>query len=321
MILFSIFFLQKKQNIRVDLKVNRFEKALFSINQENAFQEIAKWEDNFGTFPQVFATQIMLRNQLESNEYYHELLAFTHQKDMREAYDSVAILFSDISDIEHHLELGFGQFSYHFPLYPLPSITTFFGGFNYGVVTYDNNIAIGLENFLGKESKFYKYLADPEYIRFQKQKKFIVSNVMEVWFNEHFQQFLRGRDLLSQIIYKGKAMYFIDKMLHNIPIQDKFRFTSNQMNWVIENEASIWEYLIQEDLLFSTKLDEFRTFINYAPFAKGMPDQAPGRVAYYIGYRMVSNYMDNNNIGLKELMSLTDSREFLHKSRYKPKKN
>ena len=41
---------------------------------------------------------------------------------------------------------------------------------------------------------------------------------------------------------KGKAMYFIDKMLHNTPIEDKFRFTSAQMNWVIKNESSIWEY-------------------------------------------------------------------------------
>ena len=50
---------------------------------------------------------------------------------------------------EQELELAFWQFSDNFPSYPIPEITTFFGGFNYGVVTYDDNIAIGLENFLG----------------------------------------------------------------------------------------------------------------------------------------------------------------------------
>ena len=311
---------RKQQNKKVDLQINRFEKALFSINEENVAFEVVNWENDFRTFPEVFAAKIILSTQFNDEQYYNALLAFTHQKDMREAYDSTLLLFTDFTDVEEVLGFSFGQFSVDFPSYPIPEITTFFGGFNYGVVTYDNNIAIGLENFLGENSKFYKYLSDPEYIRFQKQRKFIASNVMEVWFNEYFQKFSGGRDLLSQIIYKGKTMYFIDKMMNDIPIEDKFRFTKNQMDWVVKNEASIWEYLVQEDLLFSKKENEFRTFVNYAPFAKGMPNEAPGRVAYYTGYRMVCEYMKNNNLDIQELMYLTDSREFLQQSKYKPTK-
>tara|TARA_B100001758_G_scaffold247957_1_gene269144 strand:+ start:16328 stop:17332 length:1005 start_codon:yes stop_codon:yes gene_type:complete len=305
---------------KVDLEVHRFDKELFSITEENVQDKMLSWEADYGTFPAVFASQIMRSMQLNNKQYEKELLAFTYQKDMREAYDSTILLYEDFSSIQHDLELAFGQFSTSFPSFPIPEITTFFGGFNYGVVTYDNNIAIGLENFLGINSKFYKYLSDPKYLRFQKQKKFIVSNVMEVWFNEHFHKFLGGRDLLSQIIYKGKAMYFIDKMILDMPIEDKFRFNNSQMEWVIDNESSIWEFLVYEDLLFSKKEDEFRTFVNYAPFAKGMPNEAPGRVAYYIGYRMVCEYMKNNKINIEDLMYLTDSRQFLQQSKYKPVK-
>ena len=92
------------------------------------------------------------------------------------------------------------------------------------------------------------------------------------------------------------------------------------MNWVVENEASIWQYIVHEDLLFSKDEQQFRTFVDYAPFAKGMPPQAPGRVAYYIGYKMVNEYMDNNEIDVEELMYLTDSRKFLQQSKYKPTK-
>ena len=305
---------------RVALKVNRFEKELFSINSKNVIEKSNKWDKEFGTFPEVFAVQILQISQKDKAQYYNELLAFTQNKDLREAYDSTALLFSDFSVIQNDLELAFGQFAADFPSYPIPEITTFFGGFNYGVVTYDNNIAIGLENFLGENSKFYQYLRDPEYLRFQKQKRFISSNVMEVWFNEHFQKYLGGRDLLSQIIYKGKMMYFVDKMLPELAIEDKFRFTIEQMAWVEENEASIWEYFVQEDLLFSNKESEFRSFVNYAPFAKGMPKEAPGRVAYFIGYKMVSEYMENNKIDIEELMYLTDSKDFLQQSKYKPTK-
>jgi hypothetical protein len=143
---------------------------------------------------------------------------------------------------------------------------------------------------------------------------------MEVWFNENFHKYLVERDLLSQLIYKGKMMYFLNKMLPNVPMQDKFRFTIKQMAWVEENESSIWEYFIYENLLFLKKEKEFRSFINYAPFAKGMPQEAPARVGYFIGYKIVSHYMNNNKLDLEELMYLTNSKDFLRQSKYKPNK-
>jgi len=315
-----VLFSCTTNNEKLDLKINRFEQALFSINEENVDIVDLKLDENFGTFNEVFASKIMQKSNITDRQYFQDLLGFTQHKDMREAYDSVALLFTDFTAFEQELEFAFWQFSDYFPSYPIPEITTFFGGFNYGVVTYDDNIAIGLENFLGKNSKYYQLLGHPEYLRFQKQKKFISSNVMEVWLNEYFQQYLGGRDLLSQIIYKGKIMYCIHKILPELPIEDKFRFTIEQMNWVVENEASIWQYIVHEDLLFSKDVQQFRTFIDYAPFAKGMPPEAPGRVAYYTGFKMVNEYMHNNEIDLEELMYLTDSRKFLQQSKYKPTK-
>lgn len=305
---------------KVDLKVNRFEKTLFAINNDNVEEFASKLETDFGTFNEFFATHIMQKGNLTDTQYHKELLAFTQHNDMREAYDSVALLFANFSKIEEELEFAFGQFSVNFPSYPIPEITTFFGGFNYGVVTYDNNIAIGLENFLGKNSKYYSLLGNPAYLRFQKQKKFIISNVAEVWINNHFQKYIGGRDLLSQLIYKGKVMYCIDKMLPESSMQDKFRFSKSQMDWVEANEASIWHYIVHEDLLFSKQEKQYRTFISHAPYAKGMPVESPARVGYYIGYKMVSDYMHNNEVNIEDMMRLTDSRGFLRQSKYKPTK-
>ena len=320
LLFFVIGYSLQKEKEQVDLKVNRFEQSLFAINNENVEELASKLEADFGTFNEVFATQIMPKGNLTNAQYYHKLLAFTHNNDIRDAYDSAVLLFSNFSEIEEELEFAFGQFSVDFPSYPIPEITTYFGGFNYGVVTYDDNIAINLEYFLGIISKYYSLLGDPEYLRFQKQRKFIASNVLEVWINEHFQQYIGGRDLLSQLIYKGKVMYCIDKMLPESTMEDKFRFSKAQMDWTEENEADIWQYIVHEDLLFSKNEQQFRTFINYAPFAKGMPPEAPGRVGYYVGYRMVIDYMDNNESDIEDLMYLTDSREFLKQSKYKPTK-
>ncbi len=323
-IILSFYLYQSSSHTleRIDLDVNRFDKELFSINADNIDDKSREWEQNYGSFVDVFTRNIIQISSATNDQdgYHRSLLAFIQNKDMREAYDSAAVLFSDISDIIYTLEYAFGQFNIDFPSYPIPRITTFFGGFNYGVVTYDYNIGIGLENFLGKDSKFYKYLGEPKYLRFHKQKKFIASNVLEAWFNELFQKNLVSRDMLSQLIYKGKMMYFLDRMLPELNIEDKFRFTVKQMNWVQKNESSIWEFFVQEDLLFSKKEKDFRSYINYAPFAKGMPTDAPDRVAFFIGYKIVCDYIKNNKISIDELMLLTDSRKFLKKSKYKPTK-
>ena len=76
---------------RVALKVNRFEKELFTINTKNIIEKSNKWDKEFGTFPEVFAVQILQISQKDKAQYYNELLAFTQNKDLREAYDSTAI--------------------------------------------------------------------------------------------------------------------------------------------------------------------------------------------------------------------------------------
>ena len=57
---------------KVDLKVNRFEKTLFEINNDNVEELTGKWEADFGTFNEVFATQIMQKGTLTNTQYYHE---------------------------------------------------------------------------------------------------------------------------------------------------------------------------------------------------------------------------------------------------------
>ncbi len=318
--LISMLFSCDSDQKKIDLKINRFEEALFQINIDNVEELNDQWKKKFPVFNDVFASQIMRKGNQSDIEYYNELLAFVQHKDMREAYDSVRVLFKDISNIEEELELAFSQFSNDFPSYPTPQVTTFFGGFNYGVVAYENHIAIGLENFLGQNSKYYSLIGEPKYLRFQKNKRFITSNVLEVWFNDQFGEYIGGKDLLSQLIYKGKLMYFINRLLPELPMHDKFRFSKDQMRWAEENEASIWKYMLYKDLLFSKKEKEFRTLINYAPFAKGMPSESPGRVGYYIGYKLVNSFMQNNELEIQQLMYLSDSRKFLKQSRYKPVK-
>ena len=114
-------------------------------------------------------------------------------------------------------------------------------------------------------------------------------------------------------------MYFLDVILPQFPNADKLRFSQNQLNWCKKNESNIWAYFIDNEILYSTDIKKFNSYINYAPFAKGMPKESPGRIAYWMGWNIVEAYMNNNkNITVEQLMENTNPQEILRQSGYKP---
>ena len=45
---------------RVNIKLNRFEQELFSINSDNVLEKSSRWDQEFGTFNNVFPELIQI---------------------------------------------------------------------------------------------------------------------------------------------------------------------------------------------------------------------------------------------------------------------
>jgi uncharacterized protein YjaZ len=54
------------------------------------------------------------------------------------------------------------------------------------------------------------------------------------------------------------------------------------------------------------------------PFTSGFAEESPARTGSWLGWQIVKDYMDNNDVTLKELLKDTDSQKILEKSGYKP---
>ena len=300
------------------IKIYRFEQTLFTTDSIKIKDDILEWETELGSFFESFNQEI-LRTNSQSAGYRDEILSFVYHPDMREAYDTLMKKYPNVDFLERDLADAFDRYKHHFPERKAPRVITYFTGFNFGVVTNDSILAIGLDYFLGKDCCFYKRLSFPEYMRFKNQKKFILPYCFEAIANNEFGAFDRGNDFLSQMIYKGKIMYFLDVMLPQLPKADKLRFSKKQIAWCEDNEQSIWAYFIQNDILFSTDIKQYNSYINYSPFAKGMSNKSPGRIAYWLGWKIVNEYMENNtSVTLIELMQNINAQEILQQSGYKP---
>ena len=194
------------------LNYHRYEELVFSINEKNYQNIINEFEIDHPVFSEFFSNKILNQKDIYTKNYKHEIFSFVNHTDMREAYDSVSVFFQDLNQIKNEIDLAFTNIYKYFPNYSLPEVYTFFGGFKYGVIFYDDVVGIGLENFLGKNSKFYSLLGEPKYLRDYKNPDYISSNVVEVWCNNYFLKNNQS-DFLSKLIYYGKVMFFVKDIL------------------------------------------------------------------------------------------------------------
>jgi hypothetical protein len=82
----------------------------------------------------------------------------------------------------------------------------------------------------------------------------------------------------------------------------------------------MWAHFLKEELLYSTDFQKFRKLVDYSPSSPGMPPEAPGRTANYMGLKIVEAYMRRYpDLGLQGLTELQDAQYILEQSRYKPR--
>lgn len=100
-------------------------------------------------------------------------------------------------------------------------------------------------------------------------------------------------------------------------------YMPEQIKWCEENEAYIWRYFIENEMLYSDDPKLRTRFMTPAPFSKfflEIDNDSPGRIGAWIGWQMVRAYMKNNSeVSLADLFK-TDAKEIFEKSKYKPKK-
>ena len=126
-------------------------------------------------------------------------------------------------------------------------------------------------------------------------------------------------DLLSHMVYHGKLLYALDLLLPDSEDSLKIGYSSNQMNWVRENEKDIFFHFAEKELFYSKEGKQIQKYIGEAPFTPGFPEGSPGMTGRWMGWQIVRKYMENTNpLDLQGLFSEGDAQKILKLSKYKP---
>ncbi|NNL15213.1 MAG: gliding motility lipoprotein GldB, partial [Flavobacteriaceae bacterium] len=254
--------------IDVDLTVERFDRIFAEANPSDLPELKQAYPFLFsGKFPDslwIAKMQDTLQQQLSS--------------ETNKVFSDFKSTGSDIKQLFQHLK-------FYFPEFKTPRVITVTSNVDYRnkVIVTDSIVLIALDTYLGSDHEFYKGIQQYLVQNF-KTDQIIPDMAAEYAKKYSFQQ--ERRTFLDEMIYFGKLLYFKDRVVPLNLDASKIGYTQSQLEWANENEAEIWRYFVEKELLFSTNQDLISRFINPAPFSKfylELDSESPGRIGQYLG--------------------------------------
>ncbi len=286
----------------IDMRVERFDE-LFAKSDSSDLQALKN------QFPYLFSSRY-------PDEYWYQKFTDTIQIEIN---TEVAKAFPDFDQQKASLETLFKHIKFYFPTTTVPKIVTIATEPDYRgkVVLADSLLLIGLTSYLGTDHHFYTGIPRFQARSFREEQ--IDVDVAAAFAKEKVST-PRNKEFLSQLIYEGKQLYLMKELLSLQPESEILGYTEDELTFARENEQNIWEFFIKNELLYDTDSKLLSRFIDPAPFSKfylEFDNETPGRLGRYIGYEIVSSYMQKNDVPLKTML-FQDAATIFAAAKYKP---
>lgn len=311
-------------HIDVNIAVERFDQALDSLQEDNIRVLNRRWMQQYGQFYEDY-----MQHMLEAGDPHDSirleavLREVQATPDYRALKEEVARVFPDLSAQEAGLTDAFRRLKYYFPDIVVPRVISFFSGFAVQTPVGADYVGIGLDMFLGADSKFYPALREsiPHYLSRRFTPKNIVPRVVEAFIREElYPQDDLDVTLLQHMVYHGRVMYLLDSVLPDTPDTLKIGYTGEQLAWANRYERDIWAWFLQENLLYEADFNRIQKYIGEAPFTPelGERNESAPKLGVYIGRQIVRRYMERHpGTTLKELLDIKNAQVILDGARYR----
>ncbi len=310
-------------NINVTLKVLRFDEDVFAIDTNNISASLDELQKKYPTFINDYLYNIMALPP-QPDSVVAGLKLFIH--DYKKTFDSSQLRFKSFDKEQKQIKRALQFVKYYFPNYKIPTqVITYIGPIEgYANVLTSAGLAIGLQLYLGRNFPAYHtdYVEDvySDYQDARFEPPYIVVNCMHNILDDMYPDKSAGSPLIEQVVEEGKRMYVLDEILPDVADTLKTGYTESQLNGCYENEAAIWNYFLENNLLYITDQMQIRDYTTDGPKTEGLGEGSPGNIGEFVGWQIVKKWMAkyDNKKTLDELMQ-TPSKQIFDEAKYKPR--
>jgi hypothetical protein len=296
--------LPKNQIVYID-----FDQALIKFSKSNLDEVIFKNYNENEILGYLFLRCLSLGNPSDSL-FYRSVDLFKSDPYIKELENDIDLTFRNkISSYENSLNLKFDRLSYFIKNKPIPKKIFWLNSlFSSSVFCTQNEIGIGLERYLGPNKSVIKKLPSEQFFQWMKdgmKEEFLERDILVNWIFTHYVSDREGT-LVEKMIQWGKVYYILHALDQTLPDFTILRYSKEKYDWAEKNEEQIWKYIVSQSLVFSKNERDINNFINDGPFTPGLPEKGPDRLGQYIGWKMVSNYMEEHDTKSLEDLLKTD---------------
>ena len=307
--------------IDVKITLQRFEQDFFKVDTTNLQTGLANLQKTYPQFYRTFMEDII---QVAPTDPAALSIVKTIISSYRSLNDSVQKKYPSMNWLQQDLEEAFKYVKHYIPAYKVPNIITFIGTMDApGAVLTPTHLGIGLHQYIGKNFSGYQVAEVqqlyPSYISRRFDKEYMLANCMRAIADDVYPDQSVGRPLIEQMVEKGKGWYLLQHFAPDAADSTITGYTSAQLDWVEENEGNAWGYLIKNENLYSIEPHVIQTYIGESPFTQGMPQESPGNLGQWLGWRIVQQYAEKNEkLTLQQILQ-TPAKTIFEGAQYKPK--
>lgn len=304
-------------DVDFEMSFDRFDQDMFAV--ESA-QEMKSLNEDLiargGELYEFYVGEMLRSGSVYDDSAGYYLYYFVSDSMIRQSQDDINRVFPNFSNYELQLTEMFKRLKFHLPDASLPNkLITYNSAFNYGVISTDSVIGLGLDMYLGKNNEIISQLGFPVYMKDKMAEEYMLVDIAHSWIATNVLKD-QGETFLDQMIYYGKLRYLIDAMLPELEDHLKIRYTEEEYDFSLASEDDVWLFIMDMNWVYSTDMKVGLRFFEEAPTTVGI-EGSPGRLGQFMGWQMIRQYMEKNpEVTVAELIAETNTAKFL--KTYKP---
>jgi len=247
---------------------------------------------------------------------------------------SLPITQKQFTDLPEQLQAALQWMKYLVPAFRPDSpfvVTPFIGPMDayesfsigdYGDVRTTNGVGIALQFHLGKDAEIYEQgMKNGVFFQYQVQRftpETMVVNAMKNVIDDQYPYTAAGKPMVEEMIEKGKRLYLLKRVLPETGDSLLLGYTGSQTTGCYENEETIWQFFVKNDLLYSIEPVINQQYLRDGPKTPELGDASPGYIGLFTGWRIVESYMKKFPDTSLDALMKKPAMEVYQASNYRP---
>jgi len=168
-------------NIPIDVKIERFDHDFDELRTKPMEPQSMLLIKKYGMFFADYVQRILEAGTIRDTGYFNVLRPVFAGRAYHDVKHDVDSVYPNVEKQEAELTDAFRRIKYYYPKKNMPKVYAFFSGFKAQTVVGQNYVGIGLDMFLGANSRFYPALIEtfPHYMYRRFTPAYIAPKVVE----------------------------------------------------------------------------------------------------------------------------------------------